>query len=103
MDKKCLSGVEGEFAGAGSPISPPSDHFLLNLEEGACLNLLLLLGAVRIETSRSQIQKPSGGRRKMPYAVGFQQLWLLVSQKGKIERWLDCGVLVPGWGKEIAG
>lgn len=39
----------------------------------------------------------------MPDAGGFQQLSLSVLRKGRIERWLDGGVLAPRWGKEIAG
>lgn len=70
-----LAQGRGEFAGAGSPISPPSDHFLLNSEEeGAwpktsprCWGVAGSLGAVEIQISK----KPFGDRRKCPVLGDF--------------------------------
>lgn len=90
-----LAQGRGEFAGAGSLISPPSDHFLLNSEEGACpktsphcWGVAGSSGAVEIQTSK----KPFKRQEKVPSAVGFQQLPLSVVQKGRTEQWFDASV-----------
>lgn len=109
-----MLGLEGrgEIAGTGSLISPTSDHFLLNSEEGAWpkTSPKTLLGSrwklrscQDSDLSEPKSEKPFGDRRKKPDAGRFQQLLLPVLGKERIEPWLDGGVSALRWGKEIAG
>lgn len=104
----CAGGEGGEFAGAGSPVSSTFDQFLLNSEEGTwpktspqCWEVVR--SCQDSDLSESNSKKPFGDRRKLPDAGGFQQLSLSVLQKGRIEQWLDGGVLAPCLEKEITG
>lgn len=100
----------GEIASTGSPISPTSDYFLLNLEEGAwpktsprCWEADGSLGVVGIQTSVSPSPGNLLGTGEKSLMGRFQQLSLPVLEKERIELWLDSVVSAPCWGKEIAG
>lgn len=98
----------GEFAGTGSLISPTSDHFLLNLAwpktSPRCWEAAGRLGAVGIQTSVSQTPRNLLGAGEKCLMMGdFSSSPFSALQKGRIEPWLDGGVLAPRWGKGIAG